>query len=105
MKTRISTTGWRTPTQALTAYENIEQPLLLPGVGKAVRRERADELLERDVVRAAVGQAATVFVEALGIEIPGQVTATAPVATTVGGDVVYEVAIELTDELPDLRQG
>jgi multidrug efflux pump subunit AcrA (membrane-fusion protein) len=63
------------------------------------------DLSERDVVRVAVGQEATVFLEALDTEISGRVTGIAPEATTVGGDVVYEVVIELTEQPPDLRWG
>ncbi len=57
------------------------------------------------MVRVAVGQEATVFVEALDIEIPGQVAGIAPEATTIGGDVVYEVIVELDQQPPDLRWG
>jgi multidrug efflux pump subunit AcrA (membrane-fusion protein) len=63
------------------------------------------DLSERDVVRVAAGQEATVFVEALDTEIPGRVAGIAPEATTVGGDVVYEVVIELAEQPPDLRWG
>jgi HlyD family secretion protein len=63
------------------------------------------DLSERDVVRVAAGQEAAVFVEALDTEIPGRVAGIAPEATTVGGDVVYEVVIELAEQPPDLRWG
>jgi hypothetical protein len=63
------------------------------------------DLSERDVVRVAADQEATVFVEALNIEIPGRVAGIAPEATTVGGDVVYEVVIELAELPPELRWG
>jgi HlyD family secretion protein len=63
------------------------------------------DLSERDVVRVAAAQEATVFVEALNIEIPGWVAGIAPEATTVGGDVVYEVVIELAEQPPELRWG
>jgi multidrug resistance efflux pump len=63
------------------------------------------DLSERDVVGVAAGQGATVFVEALGIEISGRVAVIAPEATTIGGDVVYEVIIELSGQPPDLRWG
>jgi hypothetical protein len=42
-----------------------------------------------------MGQQATVRVEALGVEIGGQVVDIAPQADTVGGDVVYAVTIGL----------
>ena len=60
---------------------------------------------ERDVARVAVGQPVTVFVEALGKEIPGRVLRIAPQATVVGGDVVYAVVVALDEQPPDLRWG
>ncbi len=47
------------------------------------------DLSEKDVARVAVGQAVTVYVEALGTELPGRVTRVAPRANAVGGDTVY----------------
>jgi HlyD family secretion protein len=63
------------------------------------------DLSERDVVRVGVGQAVTVFVEALDVEIPGRVTRISPQATVIGGDVVYTVNIELQEQPPALRWG
>jgi hypothetical protein len=44
-------------------------------------------------------------VEALSVEIGGQVLDIAPQANTVGGDVVYAVTIELDEQPPGLRWG
>lgn len=63
------------------------------------------DLSERDVDRVAVGQQATVYVEALGLDIGGRVVRIAPQATTVGGDVVYTVVVELGEQPSDLRWG
>jgi multidrug efflux pump subunit AcrA (membrane-fusion protein) len=63
------------------------------------------DLSERDVVQVAVGRQATVYVEAFGIEIGGQVVDIAPQANTAGGDVVYAVTIELDEQPPGLRWG
>jgi multidrug efflux pump subunit AcrA (membrane-fusion protein) len=63
------------------------------------------DLSERDVVHVAVGQAAQVFVEALGAEISGSVAQIAPQATVIGGDVVYTVIIELDEQPANLRWG
>jgi multidrug efflux pump subunit AcrA (membrane-fusion protein) len=63
------------------------------------------DLSERDVDRVAVGQQATVYVEALGVDIGGRVVRIAPQATTVGGDVVYTVVIELDEQPSALRWG
>lgn len=63
------------------------------------------DLSERDVSRVAVGQAATVFIEALGAEFPGHVVRIAPQATLIGGDVVYPVTVELDTQPPGARWG
>jgi multidrug efflux pump subunit AcrA (membrane-fusion protein) len=63
------------------------------------------DLSELDVPEVAIGQAATVDIEALGSQAPGHVIGVSPVAETLGGDVVYKVIVEL-DETPEgLRPG
>jgi multidrug resistance efflux pump len=80
------------------------QTLLSIGDLVTLHAETTD-LSERDVARVAVGQEATVYVEALGVEIPGRVAGIAPEATTVGGDVVYKVMVDLDEHPPGLRWG
>jgi HlyD family secretion protein len=63
------------------------------------------DLSERDVAQVALGQMAIVYVEALGEEIEGRVVGIAPQSTTIGGDVVYTVYVELGEQLPGLRWG
>lgn len=63
------------------------------------------DLSERDVVRVAVGQPATVFVKALNEEIAGRVARIAPQASVIGGDVVYGVVIHLDEQPSTLRWG
>jgi multidrug efflux pump subunit AcrA (membrane-fusion protein) len=63
------------------------------------------DLSERDVTQVAVGQEARVNVEGLGVEIEGRVASIAAQATTVGGDVVYTVVIELAEQPAGLRWG
>ena len=58
------------------------------------------DLSERDVTHVQVGQPASVYIEALGSEFSGQVSDIALTSSTLGGDVVYKVTIEL-DEQPD----
>ena len=53
------------------------------------------DLSERDVPRVQIGQTASVFVEALGEEFPGKVIDISRISSTVGGDVVYKVTIDL----------
>jgi len=63
------------------------------------------DLSERDISNVSVGQSVTVFVEALGAEISGQVLSISAVADTLGGDVVYKTTITL-NELPEgIRAG
>lgn len=63
------------------------------------------DLSERDVVRVAVGQPATVFVKALNAEFPGRVARIAPQASVIGGDVVYGVVVSLEEQPANLRWG
>ena len=56
-------------------------------------------------MKLSVGQAANVSVEALYTQIAGRVVRIASQSTTVGGDVVYEVVIELDEHPTGLRWG
>src|ERR1044071_5383483 len=58
------------------------------------------DLSERDVPRVQTGQAASVFVESLGEEFSGKVVDISQISSTVGGDVVFKVTIDL-DEQPE----
>jgi len=63
------------------------------------------DLSERDVSEVQVGQQATVYVEALNADVPGQVARISPLASTVGGDVVYTVVVALEEQPEGLRLG
>jgi hypothetical protein len=63
------------------------------------------DLSERDVARVTIGEMTTAYVEALGIEVYGRVVEIASQATTVGGDVVYAVIVELDEQPVSLRWG
>jgi len=64
------------------------------------------DLSERDVVKVAAGQPVQVFVKALGQTVSGEVMRISPVASTLGGDVVYATIIRLEKPYPDgLRAG
>ncbi len=63
------------------------------------------DLSERDVTGVQVGQEATVYVEALNVDVPGRVARISPLASTVGGDVVYTVVISLEEQPEGLRLG
>jgi len=63
------------------------------------------DLSERDVNLVKIGQPALVYVEALGEEVKGQVVTISRQATSIGGDVVYAITIDLTTHPPDLLWG
>ncbi len=64
------------------------------------------DLSEKDVVKVAAGQPVSVRVDALGETISGEVINISPVASTLGGDVVYKTTIRLEKPYPEgLRAG
>src|SRR5919108_1599905 len=56
------------------------------------------DLSERDVPRVQTGQTASVFVEALNEEFSGKVIDISRISSTVGGDVVFKVTIDLDQQ-------
>ena len=79
---------WVTPGQLILAMVDL----------KHMQVETTD-LSERDVVKVKTGQPVKVFVKALGVEVTGKVAQIAPMADTLGGDVVYKTIITL-GEIP-----
>ena len=63
------------------------------------------DLSERDVPRVQIGQAASVFVESLGEEVLGNVSDISRISSTVGGDVVFKVTIDLDEQPQGLLWG
>jgi RND family efflux transporter MFP subunit len=63
------------------------------------------DLSERDVPRVQIGQPANVFIEALNEEFPGQVVDIDHVSSTIGGDVVFTVTIDLDRQPQGLLWG
>lgn len=63
------------------------------------------DLSERDVPKVKIGQAATVYVDALDQEFKGKVIAISPTSNTIGGDVVYKVTIALDEQPASLLWG
>ncbi len=96
---------------AVTALEVSPGQAMMPGQPVLILAELhhlqaiTTDLSERDVTQVSVGQLATVYVEALDVEIEGQVADIAPQASAIGGDVVYAVTIELDEQPPELRWG
>lgn len=68
-------------------------------------RAETTDLSERDVARVRVGQEAKVFVEALGVDVTGRVALISPLASTLGGDVVYTAVVDLDEQPEGVRLG
>jgi multidrug resistance efflux pump len=80
------------------------QPLLILADLATLQVETTD-LSERDVTEIKVGMGATVFVEALNLELPGHVTKISHRPTVVAGDVTYPVRVALDETPAELRWG
>jgi multidrug efflux pump subunit AcrA (membrane-fusion protein) len=80
------------------------QPVLSLADLDHLRIETTD-LSERDVPKIAIGQPVTILVEALDQNVAGHVIQIAPLADTLGGDVVYKTTIDLDKPTPGLRAG
>lgn len=63
------------------------------------------DLSERVVSKVRVGQAATIFIEALGEEVPGKVVDIDRLSSTLGGDVVFKVTLAFDTQPAGLRWG
>ena len=63
------------------------------------------DMSERDIARVQVGDAASVYIEALGQTFKGKVVDIARISETVGGDVVFKVTVELDEQPAGLRWG
>jgi len=85
---------WVLPGQAVVVLADLER----------MRIETTD-LSERDIPGVAVGGKVTVFVKALNQDLSGSIIRIAPLADTLGGDVVYKTTIELDSPPADLRAG
>jgi HlyD family secretion protein len=68
-------------------------------------RIETTDLSERDVPNVKIGQTASVFIEALNENFSGKVVDIDRISTTLGGDVVYKVTIELDDQPQGLLWG
>ena len=67
---------------------------------------KTTDLTEIDVVKIAEGQPVTVTLDAIpDAKLAGKVASIGQTFTERQGDVVYEVSVELTDSLPNMRWG
>ena len=91
-------------TASIGNYVSPGQVILVISDVKHLHVETTD-LSERDIPKVKLGHTTTISIKALNQDVSGKVTAISPLASTLGGDVVYKVTISL-DELPDnLRAG
>jgi multidrug efflux pump subunit AcrA (membrane-fusion protein) len=79
-------------------------PVMVLGALNHLRVQTTD-LSELDVTGVQKGQAVTVNVKALNQNVAGHVSELAPMADTIGGDVVYQVTIDLDTQPAGLRVG
>jgi multidrug efflux pump subunit AcrA (membrane-fusion protein) len=111
-RTRLESARLVSPIAAtVTAVYLSEGEYAAPGqvaivvIDKDHLRIETTDLSERDVTGVEIGQDATVYLEALDQEVGGKVTAIAPIADTLGGDVVYRTTIDLDSQPDGLRPG
>lgn len=82
----------------------LERPVLTIATLDQMQIETTD-LSERDIAKIKIGQKATVFVDALGAEFSARVTAIAPRASVLGGDVTYKVTLAFDEQPAGLLWG
>jgi multidrug resistance efflux pump len=85
---------WVIPGQAILALADLAHP-----------RIETTDLSEKDIPQVEVGQLVTILIDALNQEVSGRVAEIAPLAETLGGDVVYKTTIDLDSLPPGLREG
>ena len=85
-------------------YAQAGQALILLADLDSLQFETTD-LSETNISKVSVGQAATIFVDALNEEFPGTVTLISPISETLGGDVVYRVTVRPDAKIDGLLWG
>jgi membrane fusion protein (multidrug efflux system) len=63
------------------------------------------DLSERDIPRVQIGQTAKIFIEPLNQEFSGKVIDISRISSTLGGDVVFKVTVELDQQPQGLLWG
>lgn len=82
----------------------LNRPVLAIATLDQLQVETTD-LSERDIAKIKIGQTASVFVAALGKEFPAHIIAIAPRADTLGGDVIFKVALAFDEQPAGLLWG
>lgn len=89
---------------AVGEFAGAGAPVVTLAALDTLRVETVD-LSERDIAFVTVGQPASVLIEPLAVTLPGRVVRIAPQSSTIGGDVVYTVWIDLDEQPLELRWG
>ena len=90
----------------ISPAETVVPGLVLITIGDFSKLQvETTDLSERDVPRVQTGQTASVFVEALNEEFSGKVIDISRISSTVGGDVVFKVTIDLDQQPQGLLWG
>jgi RND family efflux transporter MFP subunit len=90
----------------LSPGETATPGLIVAVIGDLSRMQiETTDLSERDVPAVKVGQSANVFIEALNETFTGKVVDIARLASSVGGDTVYTVTVELDEQPQGLLWG
>ncbi len=85
-------------------FVSSNKPVITLATLNAYQLETTD-LSERDIPNVHIGDSATIFMEALNKNISGKVIGISPMASTVGGDVVFKVTIAPDTQPEGLRWG
>ena len=66
---------------------------------------KTTDLSERDITKVKIGDPARIMIDAVSQEFEGEVITISPLASTLGGDVVYEVTIAFIEQPEGLLGG
>jgi len=86
--------------------ETVTPGLIVVAIADLTQLEfETTDLSERDVSQVKAGQSVDIYIEALDQDMTGTVRYIPEQASNLGGDVIYEVAISLDEEVAGLRWG
>lgn len=104
--TLVAPIGGTVASVAISAGETVTPGLIVVTIGDLSKLQlETTDLSERDVPQVKIGQPVSIYLEALDQEVNGTVSYIAEQASSLGGDVIYQVKITLDETLPDLRWG
>jgi RND family efflux transporter MFP subunit len=85
-------------------YVQQNQVVLTLATLNTLQLETTD-LSERDITKVKIDAPATIFIEALNKSFSGKVVGISPIASTVGGDVVFKVTVAFDQQPQNLLWG